>query len=426
MPAPMRACVGCTDLAHRTARGRGFSGATHECRGFGVNQDTSRRWQLFAIAAVLIYLVWLLAPVLMPFAVAGMLAYLGDPLADRLERLGMSRVWAATLVFLLLLLAFVGVLLLLVPLISRQIENLIQNLPRYGQWAQQTAWPWLQTRLHLDPNMFDSDRLLAALKAHIDSIGGVATVVLGKVSRSGLGIVLWLTNLVLIPVVAFYLLRDWDRLVATVDRMLPRSIQPTVAHLARESDKVLGAFVRGQLLVMLALGIFYGGVLSLVGLSVGLLIGIVAGLLSFVPYLGFIVGFGAAVIAVLVQYGDWSHLLLVCGVFVVGQLLEGYVLVPKLVGDKIGLHPVAVIFAVLAGGYLAGFLGVLLALPAASVIMVLLRYLLERYRMSELYTEQGPDDPVIAEMDVTLHADGRVEAVAEVQPNPVRGDASTP
>ncbi len=391
-----------------------------------MNQDTSRRWQLFAIAAVLAYLVWLLAPVLMPFAVAGMLAYLGDPLADRLERLGLSRAWAASVVFLLLLLALVGVLLLLVPLIARQIENLIQNLPRYGQWAQQTAWPWLQTRLHLDPNMFDSDRLLAALKAHIDSIGGVATVVLGKVSRSGLGIVLWLTNLVLIPVVAFYLLRDWDRLVATIDRMLPRSIQPTVAHLARESDKVLGAFVRGQLLVMLALGIFYGAGLSLVGLSVGLLIGIVAGLLSFVPYLGFIVGFGAALIAVLVQYGDWSHLLLVCGVFVLGQLLEGYVLVPKLVGDKIGLHPVAVIFAVLAGGYLAGFSGVLLALPAASVIMVLLRYLIERYRMSELYTEQGPDDSVIAEVDVTLHADGSVETVTEVQPNPARGDAAAP
>ena len=362
--------------------------------------DTSRRWQLLAIAAVIAYLVWLLAPVLMPFAVAAMLAYLGDPLADRLERLGMSRAWAATLVFLVLLLAFVGVLLLLVPLVARQVENLIQNLPRYGDWAQHTALPWLQAKLHLDPHAFDSDRLLAAIKAHLGSIGGVATAVLGKVSRSGLGIVMWLTNLVLIPVVAFYLLRDWDRLVAKVDAVLPRSIQPTVAHLARESDKVLGAFVRGQLLVMLALGVFYGGGLTLVGLSVGLLIGMVAGLLSFVPYLGFIVGFGGAVIAVLVQYGDWQHLLMVCGVFVVGQLLEGYVLVPKLVGDKIGLHPVAVIFAVLAGGYLFGFLGVLIALPAASVIMVLLRYLLERYRLSELYNEEGAQDPAIAEREV--------------------------
>jgi predicted PurR-regulated permease PerM len=234
--------------------------------------------------------------------------------------------------------------------------------------------------------------------------------VLGKVSRGGLGIAMWLTNLVLIPVVAFYLLRDWDRLVAKVDGMLPRSIQPTIAHLARESDSILGAFVRGQLLVMLALGVFYGAGLGLVGLSVGLLIGMVAGLLSFVPYLGFIIGFVAAVVAVLVQYGDWMHLLLVCGVFALGQLLEGYVLVPKLVGDKIGLHPVAVIFAVLAGGYLFGFLGVLLALPAASVIMVLLRYLLERYRMSELYNEAGPDDPVIAEVEVGVRVDGCGEA----------------
>ena len=377
------------------------------------DKDISRRWQLFAITAVIVYLVWLLAPVLMPFAVAAMLAYLGDPLADRLERLGLNRMWAATIVFVVIMVAVVGVLLLLIPLIARQVENLISNLPRYGDWAQNTVWPWLQARLHLDPHTFDSDRLLTAIKEHMASIGGVATAVLGKVSRSVLGIAMWLTNLVLIPEVAFYLLRDWDRLVAKVDGMLPRSIQPTIAHLASESDKILGAFVRGQLLVMLALGVFYGAGLGLVGLSVGLLIGMVAGLLSFVPYLGFIIGFVAAIIAALVQYGDWTHVLLVCGVFVIGQLLEGYVLVPKLVGDKIGLHPVAVIFAVLAGGYLFGFLGVLLALPAASVIMVLLRYLIERYRMSELYNEAGPEDPVVAEVEVAVHRDGKVEARVE-------------
>ena len=360
------------------------------------SREISRRWQLFAIVAVIVYLIWLLAPVLMPFAIAGMLAYLGDPLADRLERMGLNRMWAATIVFVVLLVAAVGVLLLLIPLIARQVENLVNNLPRYADWGQDVAWPWLQARLNLDPHLFDSESLLNAIKAHIGSIGGVASVVLGKVSRSGVGIAMWLTNLVLIPVVAFYLLRDWDRLVSTIDGMLPRSIQPTIARLAQESDNILGAFVRGQLLVMLALGVFYGAGLELMGLSVGLLIGMVAGLLSFVPYLGFIIGFVAAIIAALVQFGDWTHVLLVCGVFVVGQMLEGYVLVPKLVGDKIGLHPVAVIFAVLAGGYLFGFLGVLLALPAASVILVLLRYLVERYRMSELYNEAGPDDPVLA------------------------------
>lgn len=376
-----------------------------------MNTQESRRWQLLAIVAVIGYLIYLLAPVLMPFAVAGMLAYLGDPLADRLERLGLGRTLAVTIVFVVLVLLTVGALLLLIPLISHQVDNLIQNLPRYGEWIRDTAVPWVQAKLRLDPHTFEIDRVMDAVKEHIGSIGSV----IGKLSRSGVGVLMWMTNLVLIPVVAFYLLRDWDRLVAWIDAMLPRSIEPTVAHLARESDKVLGAFVRGQLLVMLALGIFYGAGLAVVGLSVGPLIGMVAGLLSFVPYLGFIVGFGAAVIAVLVQYGDWTHLLLVCGVFVIGQLLEGYVLVPKLVGDKIGLHPVAVIFAVLAGGYLFGFLGVLLALPAASVILVLLRYLAERYRMSELYTDTGPADPAIAEVEVTVTTDeGEVHAEAHL------------
>src|ERR1700744_5269687 len=313
-----------------------------------MNQDVSRRWQILAIVAVICYLLWLLAPVLMPFAVAGMLAYLGDPLADRLERIGLGRTLAVTIVFVVISLLAVGALLLLIPLISRQVENLVQNLPRYVEWIRDTALPWVQHRLRLDPDVFDTDRLVQTIKEHMDSIGGVASTVLGKISRSSIGVVMWLTNLVLIPVVAFYLLRDWDRLTAWIDQMLPRSIEPTIAYLAHESDKVLGAFVRGQLLVMLALGIFYGGALGIAGLSVGPLIGMVAGLLSFVPYLGFIVGFGSAVIAVLVQYGDWTHLLIVIGVFVVGQLLEGYVLVPRLVGEKIGLHPVAGVFAVLA------------------------------------------------------------------------------
>jgi predicted PurR-regulated permease PerM len=377
-----------------------------------ISQETSRRWQLLAITVVIALFIWLLAPVLMPFAIAAMLAYLGDPLANRLQRLGLGRTLSVSIVFVVLILVIVATLLLLVPLIARQIENLVENFPRYVEWARNVAMPWLQTKLHLDPNAFDTDRLMAQIKEHIGSIG----TVLGTLSRSGFGVVMWLTNLVLIPVVWFYLLRDWDRLVVWVDRMLPRSIEPTVAHLAREADAVLGAFVRGQLLVMLALAIYYGVALTLVGISVGPLIGMVAGLLSFVPYLGFITGFVAAIIASLVQHGDWTHLLMVIGVFVVGQLLEGYVLVPRLVGEKIGLHPVAVIFAVLAGGYLFGFLGVLLALPAASVILVLLRYLAQRYKQSDLYTEEGEPDAVIAEVDVTVskNAQGDVKTETHV------------
>ena len=375
-----------------------------------MTHDTSRRWQMLAISAAIVYVFWLLAPVLMPFAFAAMLAYMGNPLADRLQRLRMGRTLAVSIVFTGLLLLTVGALLLLIPLISRQVDNLVQNLPRYVDWVRGTALPWLQATLHLDPGAFDTDRLMAQLKDHIGSLGGVASSVLGKISRSSVGVVMWLTNLVLIPVVAFYLLRDWDRLVTWIDRMLPRSIEPTIRQLAREADSVLGAFVRGQLLVMLALGIFYGASLTIMGLSVGPLIGMVAGLLSFVPYLGFIVGFGSALIAAVVQYGDWNHVLVVVGIFTAGQLLEGYVLVPRLVGEKIGLHPVAVIFAVLAGGYLAGFLGVLLALPAASVILVLLRYLGERYRQSDLYMQDGRGDSLRTEVDVTVDTpDGTVQ-----------------
>jgi predicted PurR-regulated permease PerM len=224
----------------------------------------------------------------------------------------------------------------------------------------------------------------------------------------------WVLNLVMVPVVAFYLLRDWDDLVERIHALIPRSIEPVVARLARESDDVLGAFLRGQLSVMLVLGAFYGIGLWLVGVSIGPLIGMIAGLISFVPYLGAITGVVMGVIAALVQYQDWAHVLLVLGVFAIGQTLEGYVLVPKLVGDKIGLHPVAVIFAVLAGGELFGFLGVLLALPAASVVMVVLRYLYERYTASELYTTGSAPEIVVVAKGSEQAA--RVEAASSAVP----------
>lgn len=369
--------------------------------------DNSRRWQMLALIGIIIFVIWLLAPVLMPFALAAMLAYLGDPLADRLQRLGMGRTWAVSIVFTVITIIFVGILLLLVPLVQRQVSNLIDNLPHYVEWARSVALPWVQQRLHLEPDTFDPDKVLATIREHIGSIGSIAARTLARVTQSGMGIITWMTNAVLIPVVAFYLLRDWDTMIAHIQRLIPRSVEPTVVRLSRESDQVLGAFVRGQLLVMLALGVFYGLALTLVGISIGPLIGMIAGLLSFVPYLGFMIGFIAALVAALVQYGDWTHVLLVAGVFTVGQLLEGYVLVPRLVGGKIGLHPVAVIFAVLAGGHLFGFLGVLLALPAASVVVVLLRYVFARYRESNLY-KASAETPGPEVLDVDVDVDVQV------------------
>jgi predicted PurR-regulated permease PerM len=198
---------------------------------------------------------------------------------------------------------------------------------------------------------------------------------------------------VLIPVVTFYLLRDWDVLVARIRELLPRQQEPTVVKLAKNSDEVLGQFLRGQLAVMVALGTIYTVGLWIVGLDLALLVGMIAGLVSFVPYLGFIVGIVLAGVAALMQFGDAVYLLYVAIVFGIGQVLEGMVLTPLLVGDKIGLHPVAVIFAVMAGGQLFGFVGILLALPVAAVVVVILRHFREVYTASELYGDTGSSQP---------------------------------
>ena len=221
----------------------------------------------------------------------------------------------------------------------------------------------------------------------------------------------WVAKLVLIPVLFFYFLRDWDRLVAKVDHLMPRHVEPVVRRLANESDQVLGAFLRGQLSVMAALAVIYSIGLTLVGIDLALLIGMAAGLISFVPYLGAILGVVAALIAAVVQFGDWFHPGMVLLVFAIGQATEGMVLTPLLVGDRIGLHPVAVIFAIMAGGQLFGFLGILLALPVAAILMVGVRYLHERYLRSELYGAPGvpvppsPGDDEVTELQLAARSD---------------------
>ena len=349
-----------------------------------------QRWQWLLIVAVIGWLVWLLSPILMPFMLAGVFAYLGDPLVDRLERLRIGRGLAASIVFLVMLLIVALALVLLVPLIQRQIARFVAALPAYAAWFAHDAVPWLEHKLNIPASEFDPSTLIARVREHLGTVGGIAATVLGYATRSGLALIGVGVAVVLVPVVTFYLLRDWDKLVAHIDALLPREAQPTIRRLARETDSVLGAFVRGQLLVMLGLAIYYAIALKLVGLDVGPLIGMIAGIVSFVPYLGFIIGIVASIIAALVQFHDMFHLVLVLVVFGVGNLLESYILVPKLVGDRIGLHPVAVIFAVLAFGELFGFIGVLLALPMASIAMVLLRFLRERYEASPLFAGREP------------------------------------
>ena len=375
-------------------------------------------WQWLILALLLGAVLYLLAPVLTPFVVAALFAYLMDPLVDRLERRGLGRGLAVALVFLVGGIVVIAVLLVLVPFIERQIANFLAQLPVWVEWFQNRATPWLEARFGISLEILDTRRLIDALQENWKAAGGFAATVLGGVSKSGMTVISWLLNLVMIPVVAFYLLRDWDIMVERIHALVPRSIEPVVSRLAGESDVVLGAFLRGQLSVMVALGVFYGVGLWFAAISVGPLIGMIAGLISFVPYLGAITGVIMAIIAALVQYQDWFHLLLVLGVFGIGQLIEGYVLVPKLVGDKIGLHPVAVIFAVLAGGELFGFLGVLLALPVASVVMVLLRYAHERYRQSQLYRQSEQPTIVVAGAPTSDVGEARVVAVAHAPQSP--------
>jgi predicted PurR-regulated permease PerM len=357
-----------------------------------VNPLSDRRWQWLALAVVVGVLIWLLGPVLTPFVIAALLAWLGEPLVARIQRGGRTRTTAVLLVFSLMTAVVVLAVLLLVPLIERQVAQLVDWLPRFGTWITTIAVPWLEKRFNVElAGYIDPTKVIELLKLHWQEAGGVAATIFGGVSKSGLAILGWLANLMLIPVVAFYFMRDGRDMLHSVRELLPRPIEPVAVRLTHESDQVLGGFIRGQLSVMIALGAIYATGLTLVGVDLGILIGIISGLVSFVPYLGAVVGVGAAVIATLVQHGDWTHLLLVLAVFSVGQTIESFFLTPWLVGDKIGLHPVAVIFAIMAGGQLFGFLGVLLALPVAAVLVVVLRYVHEQYTHSRLY---GADEEV--------------------------------
>ncbi|MGH8501320.1 MAG: AI-2E family transporter [Gammaproteobacteria bacterium] len=345
----------------------------------------SRTWLALACLLLCGWLLYILSPILTPFLIAALLAYLGDPVVDRLERLALPRTLAVVVVFAGFVVLLAAIIIVLVPVISAQIKALADAVPGYLDWINTTLIPWLQRRLDVNISAIDLAALKNTLSANFREAGSAAANILSYITQSGAVLLGWMFNLLLIPMVVFYLLRDWDRIVAAINALLPRHIEPTVSGLARESNEVLGAFLRGQLLVMMALGVIYSLGLWLIGLEFALLIGMVAGLVSFVPYLGVIVGLALASVAMMFQTQDLLQLVWIALVFAVGQTLEGMVLTPWLVGDRIGIHPVMVIFAVLAGGQLFGFFGVLLALPVASVLAVLARYARRRYVESALY-----------------------------------------
>lgn len=346
----------------------------------------STKWFWLSISVIAVVLIYLLSPILTPFMFAAILAYIGDPLVDRLEKWRLSRTLAVVLVFTV----FGGLLLLLmlwvIPMLERQFLVLAHAIPGYIDLVQQRFLPWLQQQTGLELSL-ETDQIKQSLTAHWKEAGGFAGNLVSYITRSSFVLMGWLANLLLVPVVTFYLLRDWDLFVARIHELLPRRNAPMIGEIAKSSDEVLGAFLRGQLLVMFALAIIYSIGLTIAGLDLAILIGLTAGLLSFVPYMGLIVGIILASIAALLQFQDVMHLGSVAIVFAVGQTIEGTMLTPMLIGNRIGLHPITVIFAVLAGGQLFGFFGILLALPMAAVIAVILRYFHQKYLASALYTQ---------------------------------------
>ena len=345
----------------------------------------STRWFWLTIAVISVALIYLFAPILLPFVAGALLAYLGDPLVDRLEAWKISRTLSVIIVFFVILLIMVPIFFYLIPLLESQIKLLITKTPGYIDWFMVNFEPFLQKTFGFNIPALEIEQLKSTFTDQFSNAGSFAKSLLRTVTHSGVVVAGWAANLFLIPVITFYLLRDWDRLVAYIHDLLPRDIEPTVSLLAKQSDEVLGAFLRGQMLVMLALGTIYAIGLKFVGLEFSLLIGMLAGLLSFIPYMGLIVGIVVAGIAVMLQTQDPTNLLWVGLVFVAAQMLEGTVLTPLLVGDRIGLHPVAVIFSVLAGGQLFGFFGILLALPVFAVLAVLMRYFHTYYKGSHMY-----------------------------------------
>ncbi len=340
-----------------------------------MNSELRLNWMIATM--IMGWLLYLLAPVLTPFIAAALLAYMGDPLADRLQKFRLPRALAVATVFLLTFLFLALLVLLVGPLIRQQIATLFASLPSIISQIEQVWLPGFANFFDLE--LGDDVGLGAFLAQYKDMAGSWGATLLSSVTTTGSMLAAAVLSLFLIPIITFYLLRDWDSIISHLVALLPSSQRETIVELARQTDDVLGAFLRGQLMVMFALAVIYSLGLTLVGLEFAIAIGVVSGLVSFVPYLGFVFGIGIASLTVVLEPNPLLHLIGVVATFTIAQMFEGSFLTPKLVGDKIGLHPVLIIFAIAAGGQLFGFFGILLALPAAAVLSVLVRFAYDRY-----------------------------------------------
>ncbi|MDQ1314399.1 MAG: hypothetical protein QG662_508 [Pseudomonadota bacterium] len=345
-------------------------------------------WLALAVLLVAGGLVYLLGPILTPFLAGALLAYIFDPLVDRLQTRGLSRTAGTVLVIVLAGLVLFALLLIALPLFQGQFAELSQRVPAALDLLQSRFLPWLQQTfgIAIDPDLAAIKTWLTE-KATQSGADWLPTLQTGALAIVGL-----LANLLLIPVVMFYLLKDWDVMVARVASLMPRPWMGAATRVAGAMDAVVGEFLRGQMAVMAALSLYYAIALWAAGLDYALPIGILTGVLSFVPFLGFGLGMILALLVALLQFADWTGVAWVAGIYLAGQVIESYVITPRLVGERVGLHPVAVIFALAAFGQLFGFVGVLLAVPLAAILLVALRELVGAYEISALY--RGGYNPV--------------------------------
>ena len=340
----------------------------------------------FVIFFIFFYMLYGLRSVLMPFVAGILLAYLLDPMVDRLQKLKISRTWSTLIVCFMTVLIVMPCISLFVGMIENQISLLLQATPTYLSLIMEKLKPVLQDMTERFPDLKGAN-LEGLIKANIGNGMKIAGKILKGLMSNGFALINLISLLLIMPVVTFYMLRDWDDFVEKFEALLPKKSKKGIMEGLKEIDKIIAGFIRGQLSVCLILGLFYSIGLKLVGLELGLLIGFIAGIISFIPYVGSITGFVLGCVLAFAQYGDVAHVLYVVAVFMLGQFIEGNFLTPKLVGESVGLHPVWVMFALLAGGVLLGFLGLMLAVPLAAIIGVLVRYGIKRYKQSSLYLD---------------------------------------
>ena len=354
-----------------------------------LREDASRNLAWLAVAAVAAMLLYFLGPVLTPFLLAGILAYVCQPLVLWLCRRRVPRTLAVVIVMLLEALAAILLLLAVLPMFARELAQAVARLPALLEHFNASVSPWLSEKAGTLISL-DASSIKQWLGQMVKSTDGLGMSVLNSLRLGGIGLIGLLATAVLVPVVQFYLMRDREAMHERVQALIPPGWRDTLGNAARETDEALGQYLHGQVLVILVMCAYYTLGLWLVGLGSFLSIGIVTGILVFVPYIGAIVGLFLATLAAFMQFPDWTGPAWVWAVFGVGQLLEGNVVVPKLVGERIGLHPLAVIFALLAFGEIFGFFGLLLALPASAIVLVAWRKLKARYLGSALYNADGP------------------------------------